>query len=135
MEISCKLNLSYNQNFTALKIDPEMCKTTMDSVVNNIEVLNLTRKLHTIGQDLYVHEIPANLDMHSLESIPAKIKFVASIGKTHLKTVGYVLADKIKEFSANEMFARYLGMPFAEKEPRTLQDKVDDFNKLLGLLK
>jgi|GEM_PF-6116081 len=132
MEVSQRLHSNYNQNFTALKIDSDMCRTTMDKVINNIEVLNLTKKLHNIGQDLYVNEIPANLDMHSLEQIPAKIKFYTSFGKTHFKTIGYVLTEKLKEFSANELFARYLGKPFAEKEPRTFMDKVDDFNKLLG---
>ena len=125
---------NYNPNFTALKIDPNMPRKTMESVINNIEVLNLTKKLHNIGEDLYVTEIPANLDMHTMtpEDIPAKIKFYTAISKTHFKTVGYVLTEKLKEFSANEMFARYLGMPFAEKQPRTLKDKVDDFNNLLG---
>ena len=125
---------NYNPNFTALKIDPNMPRKTMESVINNIEVLNLTKKLHNISEDLYVTEIPANLDMHTMppKDIPAKIKFYTAISKTHFKTVGYVLTGKLKEFSANEMFARYLGMSFAEKQPRTLKDKVDDFNNLLG---
>lgn len=125
---------NYNPNFTALKIDSNMPRKTMESVINNIEVLNLTKKLHNISEDLYVTEIPANLDMHTMppKDIPAKIKFYTAISKTHFKTVGYVLTEKLKEFSANEMFARYLGMPFAEKQPQTLKDKVDDFNNLLG---
>ena len=133
MEVSQRLHSNYNQNFTALKIDPDMPRKTMESVINNIEVLNLTKKFHNLGQDLYVTENPANLDMHAIppKDIPAEIKFYTAISKTHFKTIGYVLTEKLKEFSANEMFAKYLGMPFAEKQPRTLMDKVDDFNKLL----
>jgi len=133
MEVSQSVNArnGYAQNFTALKIDPDMCAKTMDNVVNNIEILKLTKMLHDVGQDLYVRELPANLDMHSLEQIPARISLLIPEGNGYFKTLGRVLSDKVKDISADEIFSKLFGKPVSEKQSKTLLEKVDEFNKLL----
>ena len=129
MEVSQKSNS--NQNFTALKIDRDMCRKTMENVVNNIEILNLTKKLHMMGEDLYVREIPANLDLHSNEYIPARTHLLISHKNGYFKIIGDFLSEKIKEISANDIYDKLIGKQVTPKGSATLEEKVEEFNKLL----
>ena len=129
MEISQKSN--FHQNFTALKIDPDMCRKTMEDVVNNIEILNLTKKLHMMGEDLYVREIPANLDLHSNEYIPARTHLLLCNRDGSFKKIGDFLSEKIKEISANDIYDKLIGIKTPPKGQRTLEEKVQEFNQLL----
>lgn len=129
MEISQKSN--FRQNFTALKIDPDMCQKTMEEVVNNIEILNLTKKLHMMGEDLYVREIPANLDLQSNEYISSRTHLLLFNKNGNFKKIGDFLSEKIKEISANDIYDKLIGKNTPPKGQRTLEEKVQEFNQLL----
>ena len=105
----------------------------MERVLNNVEVLKLTQKLKDVGEDLFVVQIPRNLDMSTspYRAIPEKLKFYVSQGKEYFKTIGEVATENLEKINAEQIFDNFLGIYDQSYKYLTKHELIENFNKLL----